>query len=167
MVARGETRDTPRTFQPSAFWMLALLACAVFVVVAILLLRDDGSTSKAEVTAAPPAVVEPIEGRHVSRVQLSAPAAQRIGLRTTAVRAARSAAGGAALIVPYSAVIYDDTGHTWVYTSPAKLSFVRAPVVIERIVGQLAVLARGPAAGTSVVTVGATELFGSEFEVGH
>ena len=45
--------------------------------------------------------------------------------------------------------------------------FVRRRVELARVVEDLAVLRRGPPAGTSVVTVGAAELFGTEFGVGY
>ena len=70
-------------------------------------------------------------------------------------------------VVPYSAVIYDEHGNTWVYTSPKPLEYVRAPVTIDFIEGDVAVLKDGPPNGTAVVSVGAVELYGTEFEVGH
>ena len=68
---------------------------------------------------------------------------------------------------PYAAVLYDPSGETWVYTSPGRLAFVRAPIRIDRIVGDRAFLSSGPPAGTDVVTVGAPELLGVEYEVGE
>ncbi len=71
------------------------------------------------------------------------------------------------LVVPYSAILHDFDGGTWVYETPSPLTFVRRRVELARVVEDLAVLRRGPPAGTSVVTVGAAELFGTEFGVGH
>jgi hypothetical protein len=68
--------------------------------------------------------------------------------------------------VPYSAVIYDIKGDTWVYTNPEGLMFVRAPIVIDFIDGETAFLADGPDTGTTVVTNGAAELYGAETGVG-
>ncbi len=70
-------------------------------------------------------------------------------------------------IVPYSALIYDPKGHTWVYTSPQPRTFTRHKVVVEYIQGDEAVLKDGPAAGTVVASVGVAELYGTEFKVGH
>jgi multidrug efflux pump subunit AcrA (membrane-fusion protein) len=70
-------------------------------------------------------------------------------------------------VVPYSSVIYDEHGNTWVYTSPEHLNYVRAPITIDYIEGDVAVLKDGPPAGTKVVSVGAIEIYGTEFEVGH
>ena len=65
-------------------------------------------------------------------------------------------------VVPYSAILYDLTGDTWVYTNPEPSVFVRERVAIERIDEDLAVLNTGPAVGTQVVTIGAAELYGAE-----
>lgn len=65
-------------------------------------------------------------------------------------------------VVPYAAVLYGVNGETWVYTNPEPLVFVRSPITIDYIVGDLAVLSEGPEVGTAVVTLGAAELFGTE-----
>ena len=69
-------------------------------------------------------------------------------------------------MVPYGALLYDSKGATWLYTSPASLTFVRAPIVVERIDGDRVTVRTGPPAGTAVVTVGAALLFGLETGVG-
>lgn len=66
-------------------------------------------------------------------------------------------------IIPFSAVVYDINGGTWVYTNPSPNVFVRQRVELQLVKGREAVLNRGPVAGTRVVTVGAAELFGTEF----
>jgi hypothetical protein len=70
-------------------------------------------------------------------------------------------------VVPYSSVIYDLKGDAWAYTSPAPLTYVRDRISIDFIEGDKAVLSQGPAAGATVVTIGAAELFGTEAGVGH
>jgi len=70
-------------------------------------------------------------------------------------------------VVPYSAILYDLTGDTWVYTNPEPSVFVRERVDIERIDKDLAVLNKGPAVGTQVVTIGAAELYGAESRAGN
>lgn len=74
---------------------------------------------------------------------------------------------GTQTVVPYSAVLYDARGGTWVYTSPEPLVFVRHPIRIESIEGDQAVLSEGPSVGMAVVAVGVAEVYGTEFEVGH
>ncbi len=66
------------------------------------------------------------------------------------------------IVIPYSAVIYDQKGDTWVYTNPEPLIFVRRPIVIDYIAGDQAFLTVGPPSGTKIVTVGAEELLGAE-----
>lgn len=68
-----------------------------------------------------------------------------------------------ALVAPWSAVVYDIEGGTWVYAVKAPHVYARARVEVRRVAGGLAVLARGPAPGTQVVSEGVAELFGSEF----
>jgi hypothetical protein len=62
--------------------------------------------------------------------------------------------------------VYDPTGATWVYLNPEPLVFVREPVTVADIRGADATLTKGPAAGTVVVLVGASELYGTELGVG-
>ncbi len=73
---------------------------------------------------------------------------------------------GQRIVIPYSAVIYDQRGGTWTYTNPEQLTFVRNAIIVDYIVGDLAVLSDGPPEGTAVVVVGAAELFGVENGVG-
>ena len=73
-----------------------------------------------------------------------------------------SRSGTRRIIIPYSAVIYDTQGETWVYTNPEPLSFVRRPIVVDYIEGDLAFLSVGPPSGMAVVTVGGAELYGAE-----
>lgn len=69
-------------------------------------------------------------------------------------------------VVPYSAIIYDVKGDTWVYTNPEPLVFVRAPVQVDYIAGQTAYLTDGPATGVKIVINGTAELYGAETGVG-
>ncbi|HET9912355.1 MAG TPA: hypothetical protein VFQ13_10725 [Anaerolineales bacterium] len=84
---------------------------------------------------------------------LTEKAAERLGIETITASSDR---------VPYAAVIYDTEGNTWVYTSPEPLTFVRALVKIEYIEGDTAVLAESLDTGLTVVTVGVSELYGTE-----
>lgn len=65
--------------------------------------------------------------------------------------------------VPWSAVIYDTHGSAWVYQQVESHEFSRHRVEVERVEGDFAVLARGPADGALVVTAGVAELHGIEF----
>jgi len=107
-----------------------------------------------------PAKVEPIKGRDVARVILTAQAARRIGIRTAPVREQSRH-----LVVPYAAIVYDARGRAYAFTSPRPRVFVRRRVSVEDIVRDRAILHSGPAVGTPVVTVGAAELLGTEYGV--
>jgi hypothetical protein len=123
----------------------------------------SGCVRRGETAAkpAPPATVEQVPGSALSQVTLTQDAAQRLGLETAPVRKA----AGTGKVVPFGAVMYDAQGAAWVYTVRAERSYLRAPIVVDRVVGDQAYLRDGPAAGTDVVTVGVPELYGSEYGV--
>lgn len=115
-----------------------------------------------------PAEVEPIEGSELSRVTLTEKAVERLDLQTDQVREERLAPSEPPrMVVPYSALIYDPQGTTWIYTNTEPRTFVRHRVDVDYIKGDLAILNDGPPTGTLVASVGAAELYGTEFEVGH
>jgi hypothetical protein len=121
---------------------------------------------EAEAGAAEPAKVEHVEGAEVSRLTLTAKAAERLGIETKPVLAGKIG-GATRWVIPYSAVLYDAKGDTWVYANPEPLAYMRERVTVAYIQGDQAVLTDGPPKGTPVVTVGAAELYGTEFGVGH
>ncbi|RPI95207.1 MAG: hypothetical protein EHM40_04030 [Chloroflexi bacterium] len=125
----------------------------VMLIFAGLLLSACGGQIPVTGDKVAPSMLEPIDGTELSRVILTEKAAERIGIETVSMK------GNS---VPYAAVIYDVEGNTWVYTNPAPLTFVRAPIVIDRIDGDMVVLAKGLDANTAVVTVGVSELYGTE-----
>jgi hypothetical protein len=137
-----------------------LILASIMVVAALQLsaCSDTSSTAAGDEAAA---IVEPIKGTDQSSVKLSAQAAERLGIKTAAIR--RSASGQK--VIPYDAVQYDADGKTFAYTSPARLVFVRKSISVKRIDGNRALLSGGPPAGTVVVTVGSQELYGTEYEV--
>ena len=109
-----------------------------------------------------PAKLEPIKGTDVQRVIFDAVAAKRTGLQTAPIRQ-----NGEKKIMPYAALIYDAEGNAYAYTAPEPLTFVRKEIEIDRVDGDSVVLSGGPPAGTKVVTVGAAEVYGTEFEIAH
>ncbi|MDQ3869983.1 MAG: hypothetical protein M3301_00010 [Chloroflexota bacterium] len=135
--------------------------------VAIKLTERQGSEDAVNLPS--PVNVEQLEGSDLSLVTLTPRAAERAGLRTARVRSERTRATVARQrrIVPYSAVLYDDGGAAWVYTSRGGLTFARAPVTIASIEDDVAILSAGPPEGALVAAVGAAELYGAEFEVDH
>lgn len=113
-----------------------------------------------------PAQVDKVDGSDLSRVTLTERAAERIGLEITAVRE-QVGEDGAQVVVPYSSLIYDPQGRTWIFTSPQARTFVRQQVAVDRIEGELVFLSEGPPAGTEVASVGVAEIYGAETGVGH
>jgi len=111
-----------------------------------------GKTAKVE-----PYSTETIPDTDLSRLVLTAEAAERLDIQV---------AEAGDNVVAYGAVLYDTDGKTFLYTNPEPLTFIRAPIVVEYIEGDRAVLFDGPPAGTKVVIVGAAELVGIEFGVG-
>src|SRR5919109_3824699 len=112
-----------------------------------------------------PALVEPLGESGFSRITLTPSAVKRLNLQTAVARSA-SVGGNAAVAVPYSAVLYDPDGKTWVYKMTKPRTFIRHAIAVASIEGARAFLSKGPAAGTLVATVGAQELFGAEHGVG-
>ena len=70
------------------------------------------------------------------------------------------------LVIPWSAVVHDVHGGTWLYEKTGAQSYIRRRVQVQQVVGNLAALAGGVKAGASVVTTGVAELFGTEFGAG-
>jgi hypothetical protein len=129
------------------------LLIAIFVVAGVLLSACGGALIPVTGDKVAPSRLEPIEGTDLNRVILSEKAAERIGVQTVLTDKK---------VVPYSAVIYDIEGNTWVYTNPAPLTFVRVPVVIDNIEGDQAFLSQDLETDDPVVTMGVIEIYGSE-----
>ena len=136
-----------------------------FLTIMGLALAGCNSPAAAKETKVQPAVVEKIEGTELNRLTLTEKAAQRLGIQTDLVRE-ELVDGAQRLIVPYSAIIYDLEGGTWAYVSADPLTFSRQQITVDHIEGDRAVLTAGPAAGTSVVSVGVAELYGADTGIG-
>lgn len=65
--------------------------------------------------------------------------------------------------VPWGAVVHDIYGGAWVYEQLEPNVYVRRRVEVRYVADDRAVLARGPAVGTPIVTKAVVELFGTEF----
>lgn len=108
-----------------------------------------------------PAVLADVPGTGLHRITLTEHAVERLGLKTEVTATDPPTQK---LTVAYRAILYDSAGKTWVYTNPEHLVFVRQSITVERINGDVAMLTDGPPAGTAVVTTGAAELLGAEFD---
>lgn len=160
MIQKGESQMRHRILWAVAALIilgLQLSACALAPASSV----DSGSSEGVGQQAR----IEPIKGTNLNRVILTAGATKRLDIQTTQVRDIQIG-GIQREAVPYSAIMYDLHGQVWVYTNPAPLTFVRASVAVDYIDGGQAILLQGPPSGTTVVTVGVPELFGTEFEGG-
>jgi hypothetical protein len=127
------------------FYLMSILAAS------LLLAGCGGNPSTAEKVE--PATIKDIEGSELKLVILTEKAAEQIGVETVPA---------SPMVIPYSAVIYDVEGNTWVYTNPEPLTYLRAPVVIDRIEGDQAFLSQELGMDAPVVTVGVAEIYGAE-----
>ena len=127
-------------------WLMIML---VIVGMSLSACRPSSPSS----TKIEPATLEEIDGSDLKQVTLTEKAAERIGLETVQAQG---------MTVPYAAVIYDIEGNTWVYTNPAPLTFVRAPIQIDHIEGDQAILAQALETDAPIVTVGVIEIYGAE-----
>lgn len=119
----------------------------------------------AEEILAEPSGLEPVEDRKSAMLLLYYTAPRDSGLQPDdRMRVELELSGGERIekVVPYSAIYYDSRGDAWVYVNTENLVFQRQVVTIDSIVGDLVVLTEGPPLGTTVVTVGAALLYGTE-----
>jgi hypothetical protein len=113
----------------------------------------------------PPALIKQVAGSQIPQLQLTERAVQRLGIVTQPVRQATTAGQPAHEVIPYSAVVYDTDGSTWTYVNTAARTYERKPITVAEIDGETALLSAGPTAGLAVVTVGAAELLGTEYDI--
>ena len=143
-------------------WLIAILALMLSLLFWVCQSHDDSHHTEH------PANVEKIEGSDLSRVSLSEKAIERLDLKTGNVREVKVKRSNLPRkVVPYSSLIYDPQGNTWIYTSPQPRTFVRHRVDVDYIEDDLVILNEGPAVGTVIATVAVAELYGTEFAVGH
>lgn len=156
----GSGGRTARRRRPTALFLGALAATASTTIALTTSACGPRDTAGDELEPAPDRIV-PIKGTDRHQVILTAGGAERLGIKTRPIsRIDRRS------FIPVSAVVYAQDGKTWAYTSPAALTYERAPITVGRVDGGLAVLLSGPAPGTAVVTVGSAELYGAEYGVG-
>jgi hypothetical protein len=138
------------------------LSVAGLIIGAAAILAGCATATPAET---PPAVIKPVAGSPIPELRLTEQAVQRLGIVTQPVRPTTTAGQPAQEVIPYSAVVYDTDGSTWTYVNIAARTYERKPITVTAIDGQTALLSAGPAIGTAVVTVGAAELLGTEYNI--
>ncbi len=136
----------------------------VLLVAAVLLLSACAHPAQNSPAADSPVQVSALPGSGVKSVALSEQSSARLGIRTGPVT---PVAGGSAgqRQVPYSAIVYDEQGATWTFVPTEPRTYVRRPVTVERIAGDVAVLSAGPDVGALVVIEGSQELLGAEYDI--
>jgi hypothetical protein len=146
-------------------------AAALLLVGGAALSGCSGSAAGAPAPASEqPAAVESVPGTDAKKVVLTERATTRLGIRTETVSLVPTTgtAGGTEIrtTVPYSALIYDTKGDTWVFEEVAARSYLRKKIAVEVVDGETVVTRRGPALTAKVVTVGAAMLYGTELGTG-
>ncbi|MET3950265.1 hypothetical protein [Arthrobacter sp. UYEF36] len=149
MTSRKPQRRLPLAAAVCAALVFSLPACAA------------PAAARPAVSEAP-AKVEKNAATGIAKLTLTQRGVDRLELKTEPV----TAGAGAEIRLPYGALIYDANGKTWVYTSPAPRVFERQELAVSRVEAGVVTAAAGPPVGTQVVTVGAAELFGAEFNTG-
>lgn len=134
------------------YWRSLIVRIFIILVCLHLTACEETPTSH---EAEEPVKIENIAGTSLHRLKLTAEAAKRIDIHVALVSNKQ---------VPYSAIIYDSNGEAWVYTNPEPLTYIRAPILIDSIKDDIVYLTDGPATGTTIVSVGPSELFGAEFQ---
>src|SRR4051794_2681069 len=142
-------------------WILGLLVAACLPLAACKKMQE--ADEEGEQTAAKVVHQEEQHPDQPTRITLSEEAQKRIDVQTAAIEDT-NVQGAKQKVMPFAALLYDPEGLTWTFTSTEPLTYVRQKITVDRIEGDKAILAQGPAAGTQVVTVGAAELYGSEKE---
>lgn len=90
--------------------------------------------------------------------------ALRIGQQVGVTLPLRSTS--ASVVVPWSALVHDAEGGSWVYERTGPSTYARRRVQIAHVVGSEAALVGEALAGREIVSTGVAELFGTEFGSG-
>jgi hypothetical protein len=118
---------------------------------------------------ASPAKIVAVPGSDIPKLELTHDAVRRLGIRTQPVAAAAPAAAsstpGVTEVIPYPAVVYDTDGSSWTYVAIAADTYLRRPITVTMIRGDVALLSAGPPVGAQVVIVGSAELLGTEYDI--
>ena len=134
---------------------------ALLVLTAGALLAGCSEVEPATSTAYQPSKLEAVGDLGLKRVTFTKEGAAQVDVQLATARQV-----GARTAVPYAALIYDGQGLAWVYSAPTPLTYLRVPVVVDRIDGDQVLLRSGLRSGTRVVTVGAAEVYGAELNIG-
>jgi ABC-type oligopeptide transport system substrate-binding subunit len=141
-------------------WVLALLVAACLPLSACKKMEAEAD-EEGEDKAATVVHQEEKNPDQPAIVTLTEDAEKRIDVQTAAVQDV-DVKGAKQKVMPYAALLYDTQGETWTFTTAEPQTYVRQKIKVDRIEGDKAILAQGPATGTKVVIVGAALLYGAE-----
>ena len=151
MTSQKPQRRLPLAAAVCAAVLFALPGCAQSVAVAPAVSLDN------------PAKVEKNATTGIAKLTLTEKGLERLDLKTDTVKPGT----GTDVLLPYASLLYDANGKTWVYTNPAPRVYQRQTITVAKVEAGVVTATAGPPAGTAVVTVGAAELFGAEFDTAH
>ncbi|MEU0404300.1 efflux RND transporter permease subunit [Streptomyces sp. NPDC006197] len=166
---RGAPRSGPGRRLSRRRWAAGLSAAGVLLAggASLSACADPQSSAApaAEHSEEPPAEIEEVEEGKIPHLTLAEDTVHRIHLTTEPLRQAPlDGAGPPQTLIPLKAVVYDPEGKTFAFTNPKPFVYLRTPVELGRFGKDDAVVKSGLTAGTPVVTVGAAELLGIEYE---
>ena len=95
-----------------------------------------------------------------TKVILSSRAAERHDIQTLSVTKSQ-------WTIPYSSVVYDVYGKTWVYENLEPLTYTRKQISINDVIDSQVVLSEPLRHDMIIVTVGVPELYGVEYGIGQ
>jgi hypothetical protein len=151
MTSQKPQRRLPLAAAVCAAVLFALPGCAQSAAVAPAVSLDN------------PAKVEKNATTGIAKLTLTEKGLERLDLKTDTVKPGT----GTDVLLPYASLLYDANGKTWVYTNPAPRVYQRQTITVAKVEAGVVTATAGPPAGTAVVTVGAAELFGAEFDTAH
>jgi len=150
------------------FTTSAKLALSALALTAVATLTGCGPAATAP-AGEPPVSLAAVPGQQgLKQVVLAGDAVTKVGITTQPLAetvATVNGVSGSHKVIPYSAVVYHTDGSTWTFVETAARTFVRQPITVAEVQGQIAVLTAGPQVGAKVVTVGAPELLGAEYGI--
>lgn len=129
------------------------------------------STLKTEYLTAKPVIAppsaDPLTGTvhvfyKISNQQSTFAPAQRISVSISTLKDQKQG-----IAIPWSSVVFDVYGGSWVYAKTSITSFERKRVFVEQVNGSTAIVSQGLQQGTPIVTNGALELFAIETGFTH
>ncbi|HET9218348.1 MAG TPA: efflux RND transporter periplasmic adaptor subunit [Terriglobia bacterium] len=127
-------------------------------------LSGEGPSWKAEPVAAPPSADSSAGTVHLYYQLPNESLRFKPGEKVTVTLPATGS--GKWIEIPWSAVVLDTNGGTWVYQMLGDRHYARRRVSVDHSAGGRAFLTAGLAVGTPVVAEGAAELWGFEFGTG-